>query len=174
MSLNFSDQRPQSLTRVGLGSDLKRTEKIQLNLHGSGYNLLMRHLILLAITKRCNIWVKWRGWYKEYIRQVMIWQLWTSVLLVYFILENKCSPWYVVSKILSTCWVLVIRLGKSSKLEACDSYRNLGCSLQETWTSNLPITEDQWVPSAVLMVLLQSQHQKRKRKFCKFSIGLHR
>ena len=31
--------------------------------------------MLFSITKRGNIRVKWRDWTKEYIRQIMIWQL---------------------------------------------------------------------------------------------------
>ena len=41
----------------------------------------MRHLILFATTKWCNIRVKWIGWQKEQIRQVMIWQLWMQLPL---------------------------------------------------------------------------------------------
>ena len=38
----------------------------------------LRNLMLFEITKRCNIRVKWRGWQKEHIRQVMMRQLWTQ------------------------------------------------------------------------------------------------
>ena len=58
-------------------------------------------------------------------------------------------------------------------MEACGSYRNQACGKQETWTSNLLNTEDQWVSSAIVMVLHHSQHQKAKRKFLKLSEGPH-
>ena len=38
----------------------------------------MRHFLLFPIIKRCYIKVKWKGWQKEYLRQVMIWQLRTQ------------------------------------------------------------------------------------------------
>ena len=49
-------------------------------------------------------------------------------------------------------------------MEASGSYRNQGCGKQQTWISNLLNTEDHRVPSAVIMALLYSQHQKGKRK----------
>ena len=47
-----------------------------------------------------------------------------------------------------------------SRMEACDSYRNQGCDKQETWTSNLLNTENQWVLSAVVMVVFKVNIKK--------------
>ena len=47
-----------------------------------------------------------------------------------------------------------------------DKARELSiCVKQETWTLNLLKTEDQWVPSANVMVLLHCKYQKAKKKF---------
>ena len=50
-------------------------KKTQLNSKGNNHNLSMRLLMLFAITKRCNIWVKWSGWQKKCMTWMMIWQL---------------------------------------------------------------------------------------------------
>ena len=37
--------------------------------------------MLFRVTKTCNIRVKWRGWQKKHIRQMMIWQWWMQRIL---------------------------------------------------------------------------------------------
>ena len=47
----------------------------------------------------------------------------------------------------------------------CGSYRNQRCIKQETWTSNILNTGNQWVWSAVVTVRLHSQHKKQTEIF---------
>ncbi len=56
-------------------------------------------------------------------------------------------------------------------MESCVSYKNLGCGKQKTCPSDLLNIENQRVLSLVVMV--HSQHQKAKRKFCKLDEGLY-
>ena len=93
--------------------------------------------------------VKWRGWQKEYIRQMMIWQLRTQRILEMHHFGEQLFTAVIV------------------QMETRDSYRNRGCGKQEILTLNLLNTEDQWVLSAVVMLLLHSQHQKGKKKILK-------
>ena len=59
-------------------------------------------------------------------------------------------------------------------METRDSYRNQGCDKQETWISNLLNFEDKRIPSAILTILLQSQHEKSaKTKFWKLNEVQH-
>ena len=58
---------------------LKRQIKKQLNSQGNNQNLLMNYLIFPS--QKDTILEIWRGWQKEYIRQVIIWQLQTQHIL---------------------------------------------------------------------------------------------
>ena len=65
---------------------------------------------------------------------------------------------------LTTWWVWVIKLGNHPDGSPWFLYIS---RMQETWASNLLITEDLWVSPAVVIALLHGQHQKKK----KFLIG---
>ena len=49
----------------------------------------MRHLLLFVIIKTCNIRVKWKGWPKNHIGQVIIQQLWMQCILAMLYLGEQ-------------------------------------------------------------------------------------
>ena len=53
--------------------ELRRAKSSNLKMTEINHNSLMRHLMLFAIIKRFDIRVKWRGWQKKHIRQMVIW-----------------------------------------------------------------------------------------------------
>ena len=77
MDPNLFSPRSTKLNSGGLEATVlkEKQKKTQLNSQGSNPNLLMRHLMLFAITNISHIRVRWRSWSKEGIRQVMIWYL---------------------------------------------------------------------------------------------------
>ena len=89
--------------------DLKRIEKKQLNSQGNNHNLLMRYLVLFAVTKRCNIRFKQNGWQstsdKWWFDSCKHSKLSTCSIWV-----NNCWKRYVVPNMLTTCWMWQIRL----------------------------------------------------------------
>ena len=85
---------------------------------------------------------------------------WRSTLNKWWLDNCKCSilltynysQWYVVSNMFKTCYV-GDKVGNHS-----DGSINQGSGQKETWTWNLLNPEDQWVSSAVVMVLFHTPH----------------
>ena len=103
--------------------------------------------MLLTVPKRCNIRFKWRGWQKEWIREVMIRQLWIQHTLSMLHFEEQlfallCSAKYAH---------YLLYMGDKVK-EACGLKRNWGYNKQETQILNLLNTKDQWIPLAVEII----------------------
>ena len=130
----------------------------------------MRHLILLSITKACYVRITWRSLQKEHIKQVMVWQLRMQHTLgrVYF--EEQLFTAICRDKRVYNTPCVLDKGGEWSIwkhvvfMEIEDvSARNLGLNSTERWKS-----------SAVVMVLILSQHQKGKRKFSKLDEKLNR
>ena len=95
----------------------------------------------------------------------MIWQLQTQLLLEMF--HSGEQLFIVISYAKHAHYLLDEKVGKSSRWKYVVLINN-----QELWhirSLTLLNTEDQWVLSAVAMMLLCSQHQKMKRKFWKFT-----
>ena len=64
-----------------------------------------------------------------------------SILLVYLILEIIGSQRYLVTNILISCWVLVIRLRNGPDISSW-FLKSRECNKEETWTSNLLDSEN--------------------------------
>ena len=109
--------------------------------------------MLFAITRICNIRIKWRGWQMKLSRQEKIWQLWMQHTLGMFHIGKQLFTVVCTTKNIYFLLGMDDRVGKLSRwkhvvlIEIKDAAsKKLGCLS----------TEDQWVPSEVAMILLQS------------------
>ena len=147
----FSSSATKLTSRGSRAAILKKTEKKKIL--NSQY-LLMNHLILRVITKRSYIRVKWRGWLKEHIRQVMIWQLRKQRTLGMLHLGEHLLTMVSQTKHAHYTLRMGNKFGRSSRwkhevLREIEDLASKKLGLQILW-----YIEDQRFPSVVEMVLL--------------------
>ena len=120
--------------------------------------ILINETSEVVCTKRCNIKFKWRGWQKEHIRQVMIWQSWIQCIFGTFQFGKQqftvvCSAIHVQNLLdvgdnigeysSRKCMVLVEMEDLASKLKSSESWTSMSSIYNWTDHSSQSIGKDE-------------------------------